>query len=314
MRDEHVTWVVGSGGLLGKAVVRELNLLGRPFRTVSVPWSHPDEAAASLIQTAAIIAAAAVPWRVMWCAGAAVVGATTEQLEAEQQSLSTFLEALGAATADGHPGAVFLASSAGGVHAGSSAPPFTEHTAPRPISPYGDGKLASELLVREFALRRGTPCLIGRIANLYGPGQDLTKAQGLVSQLCRAHLVRQPLSIYVSLDTARDYVFAADAAKVAVAALDRTFDSPAGTVVVKLIASQQATTVASLLGELRRITRSRPKVVLGASPLSRFQTKDLRFRSVVWTELDALVTTGLPSGMFATLQGVGASLRSPSRP
>ena len=63
--------------------------------------------------------------------------------------------------------------------------------------------------------------VIGRIANLYGPGQDPTKAQGLVSQLCRAHLERRPTSIYVSLDTARDYLFVDDAARLVLGATER---------------------------------------------------------------------------------------------
>ena len=54
------------------------------------------------------------------------------------------------------------------------------------------------------------PVLIGRIANLYGPGQNLAKAQGLVSQLCAAQLERARSSIWVSLDTLRDYLFAPD--------------------------------------------------------------------------------------------------------
>ena len=60
--------------------------------------------------------------------------------------------------------------------------------------------------LRRFAAATGTAVLVGRIANLYGPGQNLAKPQGLVSQLCLANLTGQPLSIYVSLDTLRDYL------------------------------------------------------------------------------------------------------------
>ena len=155
--------------------------------------------------------------------------------------------------------------------------------------------------------------LIGRIANLYGPGQDLAKAQGLVTVLCRAHLARRPASIYVSLDTARDYVFVDDVARLAVAGADRVADEPPGTVVVKILASQVGTTVAAILGELRRITKHRPRVVLGSSSLARFQARDLRFRSVVWRDLDRLVTTSLPSGMAATMRSALAEHGRPSR-
>ncbi len=68
---------------------------------------------------------------------------------------------------------------------------------------------------------RATPLLVGRLSNLYGPGQDLAKPQGLISQLCRAQLTRRPLSIYVSLDTRRDYLFVDDAAAMVVAGARR---------------------------------------------------------------------------------------------
>ena len=63
--------------------------------------------------------------------------------------------------------------------------------------------------------------MIGRIANLYGPGQNLDKPQGLVSQLCAAHLERRPVSIWVSLDTLRDYLYAPDCAQMVLDCLDR---------------------------------------------------------------------------------------------
>jgi UDP-glucose 4-epimerase len=311
--DGATTWVIGAGGLLGGAVIRELALYGRASRRVHVPWAEPASRHAALTEAAELITDDGRPWRVLWCAGAAVVGGTDQQLEAEQQSLAVFLDALRLGAGPSPDGAVFLASSAGGVYAGSADPPFTEHTTPTPISPYGHGKLASEQLVRRFAETTGARVLIGRIANLYGPGQDLTKAQGLISQLCRTHLSRQPLSIYVPLDTARDYVYSSDAARLAISSLDRVAEAPAGSVVVKIIASEQSTTIASILAELHHITRRRPHVTLGASPLAKFQTKDLRFRSVVWPDLGSVVTTGLPVGVFSTMEGLAFSMRNPAR-
>ena len=62
---------------------------------------------------------------------------------------------------------------------------------------------------------------MGRIANLYGPGQGLEKPQGLISQIIRSHLIRTPISIYVPLDTMRDYLFAPDCGELVVDALRR---------------------------------------------------------------------------------------------
>ena len=150
----------------------------------------------------------------------------------------------------------------------------------QPISPYGQAKLLTEQVASDFARSTGTPLLIGRIANLYGPGQNLTKPQGLISQLCRSHLIRQPLSIYVPLDTGRDYLFVDDAARLVLAGLDWVVEQ--GGIQVKIMASQRSTTVAAILAELRRVSKRRPEVVLGSSPLARYSARDLRFRSVVF--------------------------------
>ena len=95
-----------------------------------------------------------------------------------------------------------------------------------------------EARTRDFARRTGVPTMIGRITNVYGPGQNLGKAQGLISQLGKAYLLRQPISLYVSLDTTRDYIFVDDCARMIIAAVDdlRGTRDP-GTAVVKIIGS-----------------------------------------------------------------------------
>ena len=55
--------------------------------------------------------------------------------------------------------------------------------------------------------------MIGRFSNLYGPGQNLGKLQGLISRLALSAVTRQPINIFVPLDTIRDYVYVDDAAQ-----------------------------------------------------------------------------------------------------
>ena len=304
MRDR--AWVVGSSGLLGSAVVRRLRSLGREVRTVTVPWTEPDRSRAALAAFARDLPESAA--EVYWCAGAGVVGSAQEQFDAEVGCLGAFLEAWEPA-GEGH--AFFLASSAGGVYAGSSGAPFTEASQPVPISPYGRAKLAGEQVAQQFADRSGVALLVGRLSNLYGPGQDIGKPQGLISQLCRAELTRQPLSIYVSLDTMRDYLFVDDAAAMVVQALGAVRSR--GGRHLKVLASEQSTTIGAVLGGLHRITRRRPPVVLGASPDARFQVHDLRLRSDAWPPIGNLARTPLPAGMSATLTAVGGQLRAARR-
>jgi UDP-glucose 4-epimerase len=199
------------------------------------------------------------------------------------------------------------------VYADSQGPPFTEATVPRPRTPYGVAKLEMEAAVRTFAADTGTPTVIGRIANLYGPGQNLAKPQGLVSQICRTHLTGHPLLLYVPLDTMRDYLYVRDCAGLVAAALAgvraRVARAVEGPVVTKILASGQSTTIGGLLGESTRIFRRRPRVVLASSPAAAGQVHDLRLRSTVWPELDRLTRTALPVGLAATAQDVGRRLR-----
>jgi UDP-glucose 4-epimerase len=91
--------------------------------------------------------------------------------------------------------------------------------------------------------------------------------------------------------------------------LDRAERSGEGTMVVKIVASQQGTTVGALLGDCHRVLKRTPRVVLGASPNARFQARDLRLRSVVWREIDARSLTTLPAGIKATSTGLLRSIQ-----
>jgi UDP-glucose 4-epimerase len=306
-----ITWVVGAGGLLGQHVHAAS---ARTFAGPPVPWRDPGPARAALRQGIRDLLAKAGPdgWNVAWCAGAGVVATDADAVEAERETFRSFLADLAEHAGARSPGALFFASSAGAVYAGSDGPPFTEETAARPRTPYGAAKLAMEGDVREFSAATRTPAFIGRIANLYGPGQNLGKAQGLVSHICRSHVSGQPLLLYVPLDTMRDYLFVRDCAAAVVAGLSRARTADEPPVVTKILASGRSTTVAGLLGESSRLFRRRPRVVLGSSPAATGQVRDLRLRSTVWPELDHLARTPLPVGMAATAADVGRRLREPA--
>lgn len=304
------TWVIGAGGLLGKAVVKELKSRGVPVLTSKVPWGEPEAALTAFRDGAEKLrdAAAAGPWTIAWCAGAGVTGTSSAALEAELSLFSRALEAFEEILCNdgGHRGALFLASSAGGVYAGSSTPPFTEESPVQPLAPYGFAKLRAEAAVTDFARRTGVRTLIGRVSNLYGPGQNLRKPQGLISVFAKAHLTGAPVSVYVSLDTLRDYLFVDDASRLVVDGINRLVlpDVGAGSTVVKILASQRADTIGNLIGACRAIFKRRPLIILGASPFAKAQAHDLRLKSVVWPELDERPVTPLAVGINNTVQEV----------
>jgi UDP-glucose 4-epimerase len=308
-----LTWVIGRGGLLGQSVETAIGdavapgtsgaNLWHPIEPIS--WTAPTAGARDLRAHAGqfLRVAGTRPWSVAWCAGAGVMGTSAKALDLELVALREMLAALAAAPR-GREGSFFFASSAGGVYAGVGTPPYDESSPVRPLAPYGKAKLDAEALVTDWSHETGMPTLIGRISNLYGPGQNLAKAQGLISQIARSHLTGQPLSIYVSLDTLRDYFFAPDCADLIVAGMARLVQEQSAnspSVVTKILASQRAITIGAVLGEMRRIFKRSPRIVLGASSVSAVQARDLSLRSRVWPDLDRRSLTPFPVGVATTV-------------
>lgn len=295
--------VVGAGGLLGSAVLRRL---GPDAQRASIPWGTPEAAPAltALAEHVAATLTPETPWSVYWCAGAGVNGTAAEALAQELAEFRMFLEALIKAVGP-HRGKFFLASSAGGVYAGAQNPPFTEAHETAPLSDYGSTKLAMEATARDAFRSTAHSLTIGRIANLYGPGQNLGKMQGLISHLCRALATDQPLSLFVPIDTIRDYIYVDDAADMIVSLAEVAFAQDRGET-LKIISSGRGATIGELIGLTRAIAKRKPPVVYASSPLASFQSSDLRLRSTVLPELDACARTPLPTGIAATVRAVAA--------
>lgn len=274
------------------------------YVAAEVPW-HTPERAVEVLRRSAEGLAREPGWSVHWCAGAGTTGTSAKEFDHETRAIEACIAGLDAA---GTPGRLVLASSAGGVYAGSVDPPFTEAHEPRPLAPYGRAKLVAEDRVAAYCARSGSRAVVTRIANLYGPGQDITKAQGLVSQLCVAHLRRSATSIFVPLDTIRDYVFVDDCAEMMLDTADLAmWTTSPGATTTKIIASQIGTTIATLLGEFRRLGKRPPQVVLAANPVASVQVRDLRLRSTVLTQVDRRSLTPLPAGIAATLAALRRS-------
>jgi UDP-glucose 4-epimerase len=293
-----LVWVLGRSGLLGSHLARALAQglpdadawrgPGQPFR-----WTEPGLLASQLAWAVADFARAARAgygsWLVAWAAGCGVIGSPAKALEAETNAWRLLLDLLGPHLLDGPSplaGTVFLTSSAGGVYGKGCERALTETSPPCPASEYGRQKLLQEQILRDWAAaREGAGYFIGRIANLYGLGQNLAKPQGLISHLSRCLIYQRPVPVYVPLDTIRDYVFVEDCAELLVRCLDRAREVGPACRVVKLIASEEATSVSRLVGVLTRLSRRPPRIVCGLSPLTSQQPRKLQFRSEVWPDL-----------------------------
>lgn len=302
------TWVIGRGGMLGRSVSNRLGAIST-FDAAPIDWQ--DENAAELLASEAIRfleSAQDRPWTVIWCAGAGIIGTSGVELGRETAVLHRLLDTIGAdeTARNGH---FFLTSSAGGVYGGTRDIPITEASEPHPLSEYGHNKLAQEALVRAWCERTAGRAVIGRVSNLYGPGQRLSKPQGLVSQTCLAGLTRRPVSIYVSLDTIRDYVFVDDCSRAILRCVERVKSEPARSCVTKILASEMPVSIGAILAQTRRVLGRTPTVVLVPSSQSALQGTALSFRSLVWPDVTALSSTPLPVGVHRTLEDLRRQLQ-----
>lgn len=286
-----LTWIVGRGGLLGNALSRALEptFIGHP-----VPW-HNHDAAADVFDSDLerfIRTAGNDDWSVVWAAGSGVIGSTAGQLAAETHIVSHLITRLRDSRPAGR-GAFFLSSSAGGIYAGSTHPPFSESTTPRPLSPYGETKLAQEEILR-MTLEGRVPLVIGRFSNLAGPGQNLKKQQGLVSQLCRAAVTRQSLNVFVPMETLRDYLYVDDAAAMVRVLIERAVDTQPSAPVLRNIASGRPVSVCTVMRTVQQVAHRTVRIALGSSPSSRYHVRDLRVCTHFPREFQDVAITPFP--------------------
>lgn len=300
-------WIVGDTGLLGSHVRSALH--GHfPYARLwqSAPahfsWSDSTRLMEELRHAAATFAAAVLnegeAWAVLWCAGKGAMNSSASELEPERYAWSQLLDLLGHHLTGPHsdlPGFIFLASSAGGIYGGNLGTLLTEHSPPHPVSEYGAHKLRLEEALRNWADGSSNlSYLVGRISTLYGPGQDLRKPQGIISHLSRCLIYRYPVSIYVPLDTRRDYLFVDDCARQIVASLRRMV-SERPRAVLKIFANEQSTSLAQILGVFFRMAKHRSLIV--SRQAQRAESGSVKFRSGIWSDVGGLYRTDLTTGI-----------------
>lgn len=297
-----IIWVLGAGGLLGSAITRAASANQRHsiFMGSPLPWNDP-QALANVIDADAQrfkIECDGQDWAVIWAAGQAAVSSTSDATQSEALALTAIVTALAENLPAGR-GTFFLSSSAGGVYAGSENPPFTLSTVPRPLSAYGELKLEQEAIATR-TLRSTCSVIIGRFSNLYGPGQDLGKLQGLISRLALSAVTKEPVNIFVSLDTLRDYIYVDDAARIVLALIERTVQiNSAEREETHIIASGQPVSLGYLINVMQDIARSRIPVAMGAHASAAAQSRDLRLVPTESAMTESCVSTTLPAGTKA---------------
>lgn len=281
-------WVIGSGGLIGGAIHARLP---STFRAEKIDWDSESAFAQLTSQWQRYLAdchSAGTPWEIIWCAGQATVSSDSATTAKELLMFTQFIDLLARET-EWASGKFFLTSSAGGVYAGSSDPPFGINTIAHPVSDYGALKLQQEKYLVE-RLSKHASIVIGRFSNVYGPGQNLSKLQGLISHLVWSSITRQPTNLFVPLETLRDYIYVTDAATMAIQAVQGADTD----VRIQIIASGEPVTIAELISLTQSVSRKKVPLGLGVHASSDKQTVDLRLKP----------TLALPANATDLLSGI----------
>ncbi len=297
-----IAWVLGSRGLLGSALCRALRLKGIDLFSPAERFCWSNEQDLALQLTAAVQAfsariVASRRWEIYWAAGIGTMSSSETDLALETRTLAMLLRLI---ESDPQlvviPGAVGFASSAGAIYAGATDHIINESTVPVPTTAYAREKIKQEGLVRSFAQASDNrTVLLARLSTVYGPGQSLSKRQGLLAHIARCILRNQPIQIYVPLDTIRDYIDADDAAASMIAAIRAVSESPE--VYTKIIASEKPTTIAEIISTFKHITRRAPRIVTSAGRLTSVYSRRIQFQSVAVPLIKNSQKTSLLTGI-----------------
>lgn len=105
---------------------------------------------------------------------------------------------------------IIFPSSGGTVYGDVDKELIDENTVPQPRSPYGITKLTIEHYLRYFNFTHGLDYIVYRIANPYGPGQNIYGKQGVIPIFMHKTLIDEPLVIYGQGSMIRDYLYISD--------------------------------------------------------------------------------------------------------
>lgn len=116
-------------------------------------------------------------------------------------------------------------SSTGGALMGNTPPPVNEQSLPKPISPYGAGKLACEGYINAYATSYGLDSVMCRFANVYGPWSG--HKQGVITKYVKALDRGEDLVIFGDGSAERDFIHVSDLCRGLILAMESDKTVPA---------------------------------------------------------------------------------------
>lgn len=285
------TFVVGSGGMVGRSILA----LNTDFRAmpIKIPWEDKTKSIEVLEKFCAQLS----PHEkigVVWAAGAGVVGTNAKALSEELDVFDAFVQSLVKSKCS--ITSFTLISSAGGVYSGNKETLISEETRVNPTSNYGQLKFRQEMILTSSGKQNAFKVVIARLSNVYGTNQNMNKRQGLISNLVRATFSREPLSIFVPIDTRRDYINSHDVGQ-RIGRLVKRAEELEEELIVKIICAGKTHTISEIIGEIKAVSKRKPPIIFSLSTLSSQHPKSLAFESKVHNDIDNFNQVLLPAGI-----------------
>jgi UDP-glucose 4-epimerase len=221
--------VIGCG-FIGSNIVEELAAAGRA--PVVLTRSRPEPEVAAKIDPADLIVGSAADaevveraledvGHVIFSAGGLLPAASEEDPERDEELTLGPVRAVLAALRD-RPGVGLTYLSSGGTVYGEPArTPVAEDAPTEPLGAYGRLHLRCESEVLAASDEHGLAARILRCATVYGEHQHPNRGQGAVVTFLHRIAHGEPIDLYGGGTTIRDYVYAGDVARAAIALIDR---------------------------------------------------------------------------------------------
>jgi UDP-glucose 4-epimerase len=196
-------------------VVDDLSTGERTNVPEGASFEQLDIADGDLLESALTAGAAVV------CHLAAQASVTVSVEDPVRDCTSNVLGTLNVCEAARKLGAPVVFASTGGALYGDRAPrPTPEDFPAEPLSPYGASKLAGEAYVSTWGRLYGTPNVVLRLGNVYGPRQNPHGEAGVVAIFSGRLLDGLEPQLRGEGKPTRDYVYVTDVATAFVAAAD----------------------------------------------------------------------------------------------
>jgi len=315
-----LTWVIGSGGLLGGALSLELaqSRVDTFDPGFQFSWGYSDLISKEFRKAVANFSAqvASEPWEIYWAAGVGTMHSSQDSLRQEADAIecliTTLLEEQGLNLQNGM---FIFASSAGAIYAGVQEEVISELTPVAPINAYGENKLLQESIAQRLNQGgKGATVLSCRITNLYGLRQAGGKQQGLLTEIAKRILLNEVTHIYVPLETMRDYIGVNVAARQMIATAFLLKKSQSQGVYLKIIASGVSTSVAQIVAIFRRISKRNLRIVSQADSRGSQYRRVVQFRSELLLLNEGESGENLIEGVASLLTGLRNQIAQNGRP